>query len=253
MWLSICAFFWRDSPHFHQIPKSVHEAILLLPTTYSQIFSLQNTCNFILVSEALSSHFTDEDIEASGGMTCPRSQLISREARLKPNSDSQSITVWRTLTQALSYPHLLVDPLPRGESDQEPSCPPGLGPKDQVSSHFPTPQALAEVAHRPGSQRQGRLVGGWIPPTQRGQEHSGTRAPRVRGKLQSTGVELVPPYVSLQDQRGGKDRRSLGWSPQPTPGVCSSLIRSRSRDPTSRGSRGDTNGGLKALGAGQRV
>lgn len=102
------------------------------------------------------------------------------------------------------------------------------GPQRPGLSTLPHPQALAEVTHRPGSQRRGLLVGGWIQPTQKGQERSGTRAPGVRGKLRSAGVELVPPYASLQDQRGGKDRPSPGWSPQPTPGVRSNLIRTRS-------------------------
>lgn len=76
------------------------------------------------------------------------------------------------------------------------------------------------------------LVAGFSPhrrdKSAQGQEHPGTRAPGVRGKLRSAGVELVPPYASLQDQRGGKDRPSPGWSPQPTPGVRSNLIRTRS-------------------------
>lgn len=63
----------------------------------------------------------------------------------------------------------------------------------------------------------------------------------------------MPPYASLQDQPGGKDRLSPGWSPQPTPGVRSSLIRTRSLETPLLEEAEETNGELKALGAGQGV
>lgn len=114
MWGFFVCVFYKDSPFFHQVLKSVHEAILLLSTTYTPLAFCPLTefkysqpekhFNSTLVSEALSSHFPDEDIEASGGTSCPRSQLISIGARLEPDSDSQLALFGELSPKPSSYP-----------------------------------------------------------------------------------------------------------------------------------------------------
>lgn len=180
------------------------------------------------MSEALPSHFSDEDIEARGGMTCPRSQVIVE----KQGWNLTLTPMWHSVGN--SHPSPPATP-PVGELAstgqnliQSPHVPSARSqsPRGQVSLHSPAPRALAKVAHRPGCQRFGA---GWCPGSAHPKRDKSTG---VRGTLRGrAGVELAPPYLPppLAPEPAGWKGEDIGRHPASSPhstlGIRSRLIK----------------------------
>lgn len=218
---------------------------------YCQIFSLQNTFHCSLVPEALSSHFTDEDIEAKGGTTSPRSQLVSAGARLELDSDFQCGALLGNShpRPPATPPFDVFSSLPQNQiwSPHVPSAW-SQTPKEQVP-YISLPLGLQ--LKLPAGLGAG-VLGCWMvarfsPPRR---VTRGTGAPRSGQAPEGMQVwswrRPTPPSEISREERGGK--AITGWSPGSPP---QSDKNQESDALTSEGRGQETYGDAQSLGAGR--